>query len=344
MKKAYFLLLALSLFASAKSQTIVFSDGNFKAALLEASYTTAIAFNRLDNPILVDANQDGEIQVSETVEVHRLLLRFKGITDLSGIEFFSNLTVLECNNNNLTALDVSDLSKLYSVDCSFNRLTSLNVTGLQHLQVLDCEENLLTAIDFSGTDLLKVINCSFNELSSLNLEPLASLLVLNCQANHIRNIDISHISHAMAVYCGQNQLETLKLNNGFEDQVTFKGNATLQTICADAVEHADIRAKILAYEYDPNAISVTDCSLNVNRLESMPDFVLAPNPATNQINIRLQKENEILTAGIYNVLGQMVLSGFSFENGIDISALKPGNYFLRIHSDSGISNIRFVKK
>ena len=50
-----------------------------------------------------------------------------GIADLTGIEYFTELVALNCENNKLTALDVSHLSEIY---CGGNQLATLDLTGL----------------------------------------------------------------------------------------------------------------------------------------------------------------------------------------------------------------------
>ena len=51
----------------------------------------------------------------------------KSIADLTGIEDFTALTNLSCNNNTITAIDVSNSTALVYINCSANSLTQLNV-------------------------------------------------------------------------------------------------------------------------------------------------------------------------------------------------------------------------
>jgi len=51
----------------------------------------------------------------------------KNIVDLTGIDNFTALQILDCSHNALTGLDLSNISTLISLNCSYNNLTSLNV-------------------------------------------------------------------------------------------------------------------------------------------------------------------------------------------------------------------------
>ncbi|MFR0796580.1 MAG: hypothetical protein ACLSHG_10055 [Oscillospiraceae bacterium] len=53
-----------------------------------------------------------------------------GIADLTGIEYFTELVALNCENNKLTALDVSKNTHLSEIYCGGNQLATLDLTGL----------------------------------------------------------------------------------------------------------------------------------------------------------------------------------------------------------------------
>ncbi len=54
----------------------------------------------------------------------------RGISDMTGIEYFNGLTRLTCKNNNLQALDVSNSPELVVLDVSYNRLNGGSVESL----------------------------------------------------------------------------------------------------------------------------------------------------------------------------------------------------------------------
>ena len=97
----------------AEAQVVTIPDANFKAALIAKG---------------VDGNSDGQIQTSEALAVGTLDVGNKSISDLTGIQSFTNLTTLYCDSNNLTNLDVTKNILLTKLECGSNKLASLDVT------------------------------------------------------------------------------------------------------------------------------------------------------------------------------------------------------------------------
>ena len=58
-----------------------------------------------------------------------------------------------------------------------------------------------------------------------------------------------------------------------------------------------------------------------------------------------KEEIEISSITIYNMLGQIVVAIPNAKNveTVDVSSLKSGNYFVKINSDKGTSNTKFIK-
>ncbi len=86
------------------------------------------------------------------------------ITDLTGIQYFNNLTVFACSYNQLTWLPVLPES-LDWLRCSYNQLTSLpSLPG--SLTGLNCYSNLLTSLPaLPGS--LTWLSCGVNQLNSI---------------------------------------------------------------------------------------------------------------------------------------------------------------------------------
>ena len=78
----------------------------------------------------VDGNDDGLLSTLETRRVSELNCSGCGIADLTGIEHFTELVALNCENNKLTALDVSKNTRLSEIYCGGNQLATLDLTGL----------------------------------------------------------------------------------------------------------------------------------------------------------------------------------------------------------------------
>jgi hypothetical protein len=92
---------------------------------------------------------------------------------------------LNCEDNRLTALDVSGNPALESLYCSKNLLTGLNLDQLSGLINLGCNENQLTRLDVSKLTRLERLYCRQNQLTSLNVVGLTKLHVLSCSFNYM---------------------------------------------------------------------------------------------------------------------------------------------------------------
>lgn len=76
------------------------------------------------------------------------------------------------------------------------------------------------------------------------------------------------------------------------------------------------------------------------------DFMVYPNPVKNLLTVETNQNGRVSSIGIYNQLGQLVLAVPELANisKVDVSSLSSGNYFLKINSDKGTSNAKFIKQ
>ena len=154
MKKLLIILVCLPLIGF--GQNINIPDANFKAYLVGNSS--------------INTNGDSEIQVSEASSFNGEINCYNmNISDLSGVESFTDLTNLTCSNNQLTSIDLSYNTALTSLNCGNNQLTSIDVSGATALSFLRVSENQLTILDVSTNTALTFLYCLYNQLINLDL-------------------------------------------------------------------------------------------------------------------------------------------------------------------------------
>ncbi len=97
-----------------------------------------------------------------------------GITNLKGIEYFTNLQTLYCNKNGLTALDLSANTALQILNCEEN-INLATLTLPDSLQSLYCNKIGVAALDLDLTNLnnLNISNCS--NLTTLDVSGCTNL-------------------------------------------------------------------------------------------------------------------------------------------------------------------------
>ena len=228
MKKISLLMLpvmALSLASCEKNNgelsgddVIEFKDPNFLKALLvvqEGYIYDAATDDNIPYLMNVDANKDGAITVNEARNVKGLFLNnvrtyesFK-ISEMPEIKYFTSLTHLDCNNNDLTSLDVSHNTALRTLYCGDNQLTSLDVSHNTALQSLLCTVNQLTSLDVSNNPYLTYLYCRNNQLTSLYVGSCPDLVELNCNDNQLTSLDVHYNRELKYLSCSNNPLEKL---------------------------------------------------------------------------------------------------------------------------------------
>ena len=144
-----------------------------------------------------NAETDGYLDPSsEGYVVEGMGVNGLGISNLKGIEFFPNLKNLDCSNNNITHLNLSQNTKLTKINCQNNQLVQLVVTGCTELTSLDCSQNQLPSLEVSNQTKLQTLNCSNNKLTTLNLENNTKLkLVLDCSDNLLTSLKMKNCSN-----------------------------------------------------------------------------------------------------------------------------------------------------
>ena len=139
--------------AGSSTKTFIISSVSFKSKRInETNFPDWNFRNYLANEI--DLDKDGVLTPSEMSSVVSMDISNKGISNLKGIEFFTELRTLDCSGNNLTSLDVSKNTSLVELYCNDNKLTELILGNNSALTTLNCKNNQLTNIDTSGCNNL----------------------------------------------------------------------------------------------------------------------------------------------------------------------------------------------
>lgn len=137
------------------------------------------------------------------------------LTDLSGIEYLSNLEYLYCSQLEIESLDVSSLKKLKQLRCNGNPdLKTLNVSGLTNLETLECSNTGLTSLDVRGLENLQQLLCENSKSLSLTLGTHLNLIELSCHGCNLSSLDVSSFTALERLDCSYNQnLTSLTLGN-----------------------------------------------------------------------------------------------------------------------------------
>jgi Leucine-rich repeat (LRR) protein len=251
MKKLLLILLCLPMIGF--GQTPI-PDANFEQALINLGYDTG--------------TPNGSVPTANIDTVTYLNVNQQNISDLTGIEDFTALTTLYCDDNQLTTLDVSNNLLLENLYCYQNQLTSLDVSNNTALTELSCFENQLTSIDVSNNIFLGNLWCSENQLTSIDVSNNTALTTLYCDDNQLTTLDVSLNTALKGLNCNDNQLTSLDVRNGnntnffFDVDPEFFTNANPNLYCIDVDDAAWSTANwtVANGNIDPQQYFSNNCS------------------------------------------------------------------------------------
>ena len=182
----------------------------------------------------VDTNKDGSLSAAERDAVTEINVQNARIKSLNGIQYFTQLVMLRCYNNQLTKLDVSKNTQLKYLWCYNNQLTELDVSKNIQLAAVVCWNNQLTKLDVSKNMQMTILYCYNNQLKSLDVSKNAKLMSLHCDNNQLTKLDVSKNVQLEILHCGNNQLTNMDISK----------NTKLQTFeCMDNEYGATLNSK-----------------------------------------------------------------------------------------------------
>ena len=159
------------------------------------------------------------ISDNEIKDVKSIVVSNKGISTLKGVEYFTSLITLNCNENNLTSLDLTNNTYLRYVYCNNNSLRNLYLPNLSRFAELDCSYNNLTSLNVNNKniDIYFYLNCSHNNLTSLNVDDHINeydneVITIDCSNNNLSSLDLSKCKHLYRLYCSHNNLSSIDLS------------------------------------------------------------------------------------------------------------------------------------
>ena len=199
-----------------------------------------------------DTILDNMVKTSHIENITELYVGSLGIYELTGIEDFRSLEILDCGLNQLTELDLSQNQALKKLECKKNKIrfnnlilknnpllndlscwgnqiTSLDLTFAPNLKTLSCMGNLLTQLDLTKNKKLRSVSCDYNQIVRLTLNNPA-LRTLFCDGNHLQRLDLSQCPLLSQVNCHSNQLSTIHFADNNKIRFLLAGNNNFESI------------------------------------------------------------------------------------------------------------------
>ena len=131
------------------------------------------------------------------------------------VKIKGGLSVLYCEKNNITSLDISH-SKIHYLNCSDNDITELNTNGDEELTHLYCQFNKLQSLNVSTNYSLRVLHCPYNNISTLNFPAEGDINLLYCFNNKLKELNVSDMETLQEIHCFNNEMTSFTANNNKE--------------------------------------------------------------------------------------------------------------------------------
>ena len=217
------------------------------------------------------------------------------------------LTTLNCENNKLNSLAISNKNGLKTLKCGNNAFTSLYLSDYTSLTTLDCSNNTklnrldcdnlsLTSLNASGCSQLTSLNCSNNSLNSLNISGCSQLTTLNCSKNKLGSLSVSGKTNLQTLNCSGNasltslnctndsKLSTLDCSSCALTSMNLSGCSKLSSLNCKSNQFATLSIKNYTYLKTLNCSSNTkmtelDCSNN-----SLTSLTVTGNSKLEELN------------------------------------------------------------
>ena len=313
-----------------------------------------------DSPIHVVSGTTDRDYLADTVFTMRSI---QVPADDTVMDIYGAVKVFQCygNQNNVTALDLSQNPYLTRVECTGNAISNVVFGGLNLIETLVLGSNNLTSIDLSNSPYLTMFDCQRNNISALDLSHNTALRSLSCDHNNLSSLDISNNPQLKHILCNNNHIATLDISaaTGLTAVMCYANGMSARTLdemmCAlptatngifapigdvsdsnDAFYDANIR-NILGKGwsvYDSNNTQVLStngtyvCGQGIETPEHSP-LTITPNPAKGSVTVGgMEGDTEIRIIDLQGrtVKRQRATAGTAV---IDIRELESGIYFLK---------------
>lgn len=289
------LLFVLLAFQLNVAQNITFADPVLKSNLMGS-----------------DINSDGEISVTEALNVHYLNFDGYNVTNLSGLEYFDNATQVEINQFSCI-MDLSPLTGMASLNTLrlyFNSFISQSVFQFPALPLVNSiyiQNANVATVDFtalSNCENIEIANLSQLQTNTININNLTQLKLLDISGTSITQLNIQ----------SNTNLETIRIR---ECATLSNLDVTNLTHLKDLNIHDNPLISVLDLSNKPELVSVFTYNMNnLNQINLTGSTAVKTiylfNCAVGQLNTSGLTQLEHLT--VYNSVGSNTLTSLNLTN------------------------------
>jgi hypothetical protein len=244
-------------------------------------------------------------------------------------------------NGQVLTSDIENVTELNVVNEGIFDLTGIE--GFASLESLEVSRNSLSTLDVSNNIQLKELHCSNDSSPNMTIESL----------DLSNNINLE-LLYAEDLYF----LEELNLKNGNNAILNVELTCTLDLgdPCFLPLTCVTVDDEVAATNDEPpydtwfiaaQFIYSEDCTLGISSQEDNL-FSIYPNPSKDELFLSSVNNKGNLNVKIFSIAGKLLNNQnleLEYQNGIDVSKLSRGVYFLNMADENGNTIImKFLKK
>lgn len=155
-------------------------------------------FYCLNNDSLERVDLEGTINLETLVCANNPKLRELDVNSINLIELY-------CYGNDLEVLQTAGLPALRTIDCAENDLFRIDLSDNRYLQQISCQNNRLVGLHLASSNYyLRGVNCSMNRLQDLSLGFCWNLYSVACDSNQLTSLDVSGCQVLASLSCKGN--------------------------------------------------------------------------------------------------------------------------------------------
>ena len=209
-----------------------------------------------------------------------------GIADMTGIECFTGLQILNISDNQITSLNLQSNTALTQLSCGTNQISSIDVTQNVNLTSLTAFNNLLTTIDVSNNTALTDLWVQNNQLTTIDVTLLPLMQNLQVNSNQLTSLDVSSNPVLESLWSGLNLYTTIDVSNN----VSLKNLGVSNTL----ITSIDLSLNIIleTLQIFSNDITCIDLSNN----PALDTLQAHDNPVLETLNVANGGNTNIITA------------------------------------------------
>ena len=148
--------------------------------------------NGLNGSITIsDAEYVTNLNIDNPVTNKDLPNVYSKIKNLTGLESFPNLKRLDCYDNEITKIDLSQSSSISFLNCTQNKIERLDVSKNPNLTYISCDSNNMNSLILGENSNLESLYASYNKLTTLDVSNCPNLINMDVSGNNIKTIVVS---------------------------------------------------------------------------------------------------------------------------------------------------------